>query len=1095
MAIGVTLLIIYVMNPPISDAVQGAYVVAVVGTGALLGGGGLVFKDITECLGCLLGGFCLSMWILTLKEGGLLGAGGSDVIIFITVFSAAGFIGYFSRWTRSYYMIVCISLGGATAIVIGIDCFSRAGLKEYWAWIWDLNKDLFPLGADTYPLTRGIRVEQALTILLTSVGIISQMKLWRIIKEHRAKKEEQRLEAEAASNEHEANVGRDIERANALERRQWEAVYGDPKSSASVHKSPDSAVGDMDGDSKPCNSETTATFTTTHHSTINEGDQIELADIPAVERTEGDHWTVIELDEVESKVSPKPKSAAEKSSENDEGGTDTARVTVDEVDGIVSADASEDEKKVWLIGEDGEARLVTMTSAEQSRLKSGTPMPNPVALPRKAPQTETDAIDDDGQTSVAAVADEDGEMLETRGNGSKRSSFAKRSSTGLVDLSQRVSQQRLSQQSDSAAHGNGANIEVLTISDSDKDDNESVAATFDDSSDGEANDIFMTPVDEQPFSMETQAEMVSNGLQDEKMTEPASNTREGSIPDAMTVSNETVSEKQDDSKQEELVLAEDTIVSKDDKATTTEAESGPVSLTRDRLPRGLSRIALSYRTNEWAKHLSNAEMPPSDERQFPFPPQAQPEETKAMEELAAPVNVDELRKTAVNATPPPAMPRSASAMSIRPSNSAISGSKASGKAPAYSQTNLRAVKSQVHLSSQGFSDSRGASGRLVEAIAEEDDNGSVVMGDDARMTARRAAAAALAGEEDTRASLALPGSHNTHAAARPISSRPPIVGVISYDSPQTLIGKRDMLMRVKNAALRPDSVQAGAVGNDSPNASATVSDADSVRSVSDGAAGAQVPHGPSKPKTTGNGLKIRRSSDSANMPSSYPVDPDDLPLSQRKVLIRQSSMASVASGNNSGPGPRRSSLGHNPIGGISSSNLPAASAIFNSHQPQRAPNVPTQAERNSQLASFRQSVQQDLRATPLGLPVVHANANAQPGRGAGGGGGYHIQPQGAPLIDSVYGIPGTSSTNSLPPHLVQQSHDAEVQRDMEVQRRFLMGQRQAEAQRREALRGDRELAGRMFEQRIRTDGEMLDLHRRAMRRIQRSASQADQQQQ
>ncbi|KAF3770457.1 hypothetical protein M406DRAFT_233865, partial [Cryphonectria parasitica EP155] len=160
-ALGVTVLILYVMDPPISKSVQGAYVVAAAGSGALLGGGSLVFKDVLECLGCLLGGFCLSMWLLTLKAGGLLGTGGSGNVIFICLFSAAGLAAFFSRRTRAYVMIGCIALSGATAAVIGIDCFSRAGLKEYWAWIWDLNDNLFPLGADTYPLTRGIRVEQA----------------------------------------------------------------------------------------------------------------------------------------------------------------------------------------------------------------------------------------------------------------------------------------------------------------------------------------------------------------------------------------------------------------------------------------------------------------------------------------------------------------------------------------------------------------------------------------------------------------------------------------------------------------------------------------------------------------------------------------------------------------------------------------------------------------------------------------------------------------------------------------------------------------------------------------------------------------------
>ncbi|PSR78886.1 hypothetical protein BD289DRAFT_351503, partial [Coniella lustricola] len=160
-SLGVTVLLVYVMNPPVGKDLQGAYVAAAAGSGIILGSVSFIFQDFLECLACLLGGFCLCMWILTLKPGGLLGSGGDGNIVFITLLSAASVAAFFSRWTRTHFMIGCISLSGATAIVLGIDCFSRAGLKEFWAYIWGLNDSIFPLGVDTFPLTKGIRVEQA----------------------------------------------------------------------------------------------------------------------------------------------------------------------------------------------------------------------------------------------------------------------------------------------------------------------------------------------------------------------------------------------------------------------------------------------------------------------------------------------------------------------------------------------------------------------------------------------------------------------------------------------------------------------------------------------------------------------------------------------------------------------------------------------------------------------------------------------------------------------------------------------------------------------------------------------------------------------
>lgn len=61
-SLGVTVLVVYVMNPPVKFAIEGAYVTAATITGLLTGGLAVVFPEVTEALGCLLGGFCVSMW-------------------------------------------------------------------------------------------------------------------------------------------------------------------------------------------------------------------------------------------------------------------------------------------------------------------------------------------------------------------------------------------------------------------------------------------------------------------------------------------------------------------------------------------------------------------------------------------------------------------------------------------------------------------------------------------------------------------------------------------------------------------------------------------------------------------------------------------------------------------------------------------------------------------------------------------------------------------------------------------------------------------------------------------------------------------------
>src|SRR5439155_12926006 len=91
----------------------------------------------------------------------------------------------------------------------------------------DLNDNIFPLNTDTYPQTRGIRVELATIIVIFILGIISQMKLWKVIKEKRAKRAQLQLRDERDLERLAEETGRRVEENNNRERAQWEAVYGD----------------------------------------------------------------------------------------------------------------------------------------------------------------------------------------------------------------------------------------------------------------------------------------------------------------------------------------------------------------------------------------------------------------------------------------------------------------------------------------------------------------------------------------------------------------------------------------------------------------------------------------------------------------------------------------------------------------------------------------------------------------------------------------------------------------------------------------------------------------------------------------------------
>lgn len=138
-ALAVTVLIVYLMSPPVANAIQGAFFVAALVTGVIFGVLSLVFSDITEGFGCLLGGFCLSMWFLSLRDGGLI-ASATGRAIFIGCMSAGGYSVSFSHYTRTYGLIVSIAFSGATATILGIDCLAGAGWKEFWLYLWSKPK-------------------------------------------------------------------------------------------------------------------------------------------------------------------------------------------------------------------------------------------------------------------------------------------------------------------------------------------------------------------------------------------------------------------------------------------------------------------------------------------------------------------------------------------------------------------------------------------------------------------------------------------------------------------------------------------------------------------------------------------------------------------------------------------------------------------------------------------------------------------------------------------------------------------------------------------------------------------------------------------
>ncbi len=954
-SLGTTLLIVYVMTPPISDAVQGAYVVAVFCTGAALGGAAIVFPEITEGLGCVLGGFCLSMWLLTLTEGGLL-VNSSAKIVFVLCFSLGAFAFYFSRFTRAYALIGCLSFAGATAAVLGIDAFSRAGLKEFWAYVWALNDNLFPPGAVTYPLTRGIRVELAATVLICVAGIVSQTKLWRVVQQHRARRDADRAEDTRHLREADESAGRQIEALNARERGQWEAVYGEgehpplPRPPMSPKSSADSGVGDLESEKRARHS-----HTTTRRTSASQSDAAEPVEMASLEGGPA--------------VPPKPKPAAAEvvMVQDKTDGMVTVRVAKDDVPDTVAedGDGDADGKKAWVVAADGEVRLATGEDRRRKRAsKEDVAQPVIVPLPFRVPAAQDhEGQGDDDRSSFATFADED----ERSAAPSRQNSLARRLSRHSADLLRSLSQRskRITRDATQLFPSAGSREDLVAAPSrtGGRDDASSLAATVDG----------MSEADEDEADAATVRDDVGIRVQHAETAEDkaASTTAAADGPMAADVSVAVPAEGHAAEREDVAGPTPNGGASDDGKARSVAAsvDSAPASLTKDRLPRPLSKIAMSYRTNEWAKHLSNAEAPEPEALQLSeYAPEEAPDVTE--DEGAAPVNVQALQQTAENAAPPPrtapAMPGHQAAAALSRPNSRHSVSDSQARSSVAAAVNSLA-NSYRNLAGGAANSGRRPSGLFVETIAEEGDH-----------EASPQPSSPTSVREDS-------GSSGRSSTAGP--ARPPVPGVVSYSSPQTLIGRRDMFLRSKSQGALAGATSMASL----PEAFANLN--------------AMVP--PPRPS------------------SDDDFDADDLPMSQRKELLRHSS-----------------SLGRPASAGLYAPAAPAAPAPadavpFDSHQPRRgSKHLPSPVAREAQLASFRSSLSFGLRS--------------------GGGGTIHA----------------AAAQDNLSP--------------VDTQRSYLMGQKEAEAARRETARAERDRTDRAFEERMRR-GDLLEAHRDAMRRMQASA--------
>jgi hypothetical protein len=77
------------------------------------------------------------MWFLTLKAGGTIPSTVGKAVFIGVLTVIVGATGLTKR-TRRWGLVGSIPFSGATITILGIDCFSRAGMKEFWIYLWSM---------------------------------------------------------------------------------------------------------------------------------------------------------------------------------------------------------------------------------------------------------------------------------------------------------------------------------------------------------------------------------------------------------------------------------------------------------------------------------------------------------------------------------------------------------------------------------------------------------------------------------------------------------------------------------------------------------------------------------------------------------------------------------------------------------------------------------------------------------------------------------------------------------------------------------------------------------------------------------------------
>lgn len=169
------------INPP-NNTLQGMFVLASAVAGIMGGAFTIFFWKATKYFIGAWGGFAFGLWIQCFKSGGLITPVGMRWILYI-VCSVVAFVLCTIPRIHWHMLLVATAFVGSSAFILGVDCYTTAGLKEFY--VWNLGfTSLFPKYVSNgiaFPVTQTMEIELGLIGAIALMGGAVQLRILRVL--------------------------------------------------------------------------------------------------------------------------------------------------------------------------------------------------------------------------------------------------------------------------------------------------------------------------------------------------------------------------------------------------------------------------------------------------------------------------------------------------------------------------------------------------------------------------------------------------------------------------------------------------------------------------------------------------------------------------------------------------------------------------------------------------------------------------------------------------------------------------------------------------------------------------------------------------